>query len=594
MRRQSHLGREFPWPAARASEHAGTVDITGRLGTACLLALVTVGLSVGLSAGRALAAPATPGPSQIGSGVVHWQGATWRAEAVQHGEGAPITVTVYRLSAATWRVQGRVQLAPGGAEPEAADLGAAGESLYPAGLTGASAPDFVLVTQGQTLSPWFSVFSAAGGHWHLVPVDFGYRPLLGVPAKLKVEGRRLRVQVAGQNYAPTTTGWFGFSSGAFAPTNPPGPTPPCNAKDLGGLPASNGEGQVPPAHYACQDGWALLTGIFEMSPYIQLMNWQGSSSGWQEIDTGAQLDDAPMWYGLPLPTLEALARSIGGPVAPLAAAAAVVSRYPQAAVEGYAAELPVIADSGVAYQYSQDWLAVAAPAPVRSGASVDVVIYRWNGTSWTAQGTAGLRDFYGDLDSSPGTSAVVPEALTRSSAPDFTISASGADTHWFAVASDIGGRWHGVPFDYGSKPIVAIDEATISGSLVEAELNFCGCALGPESEMWYQYSADHREFLPTSPPGPPAPCTDAVMHQAVAVVAVAFTRVACADGWAAGAGTEGTARVLVLLQQQGTYWQPVNLVRTPVLNVHALSAVAAEYLVPSSVRAKLAVGLHIS
>jgi hypothetical protein len=561
-----------------------------RSARAVVLALVTLGLSVGPS----VAASATARPSQKGSGVVHWQGASWRAEAVQHGQGNPITVTVYRLSAGTWRVQGQVRLAPNGTEPQAGDIGAAAGSLYPAGLTGASAPDFVLVTHGQTTSPWFSVISDAGGSWHLVPVDFGYRPLVGVPAQLKVEGRRLRVVVDGQSYFPSTTGWYGFSHGAFTPTEPPGLPPPCDPKDLGGLPSSSGEGQVAPAHYACQDGWALLSGTFEMSPYIQLMNWQGPSSGWELVDNGALLDDAPMWYGLPLLTLEGLARSAGGPTAPLVAAAAIVARYRQASVEGYAGGLPVVADSGVVYQNSQDWLAVAAPALASSGNSLDIVVYRWTATSWTEQGTAGLREFYGDLDTSPGTPAVAPEALTGSSAPDFTVSASGADTHWFAVASDIGGRWHGVPFDYASKAAVAIDEATISGSLVQAELNFCGCALGPESEMWYQYSAVYREFLPASPPGPPAPCTGAVMHRAVAVAAVAFTRVACVDGWAAGAGTEGTARVLVLLEQQGTSWQPVNMVRTPVLNLHALSAVAAEYLVPSSVRAKLAAGLHIS
>lgn len=497
-----------------------------------LLALATVGLS----AGPAAAAYGAAATSQMSSGVVHWRGATWRADAVQHGDGDPVSVNVYLSSAGVWHLQGQVRLATSDAGPEAGDLGAAGDSLHAAGLSGASAPDFVMVTQAQTLSPWFSVISGAGGHWHLVPVDFGYRPLIGVPAKVKVEGRLLRVEVEGQNYSPSTTGWFGFQGGVFSPTNPPGPTPPCGTKDLGGLPASNGEGQVPPAHYACQDGWAVLTGTFEMSPYIQLMNWQGSS-GWQVINTGGQLDDAPMWYGLPLTTLEGLGASVGGPVAPLAAAAAVVSRYAPAAVQGYGVELPVVADSGVVYQYSQDWLAVAASASIPSQASLNVTVYRWRAGSWTEQGTAGIRDFYGELDSSPGVSAVLPAALTGSPAPDFTINASGADTHWFAVASDIGGKWHGVPFDYGSKPTMAIDEAAISGSLVEAELDFCGCAIGPESQLWYQYSPARQEFLP---------------------------------------------------------WQPVDLLRTPVLNVHALSAVAAQYLVPHSVLAELATGLHIS
>jgi hypothetical protein len=548
--------------------------------------------AIGLFAGTATAAPPRGvAPSRITTGAVNWRGATWRADAVQGGEGAPIGVTVYRSSAGSWHLQGQVRLVTGGVEPEAGDLGAAGESIYAAGLTGAAAPDFVMVTQGLTTTPWFSVISDVGGFWHLVPVDFGYRPLTGVPAKVKVEGRLVRVEVGGQVYSPSTTGWYGFSGGAFSPTNPPGPRPPCDARDLGGVPASNGEGQVPPSHYACQDGWALLTGTFEMSPFIQLLNWQGSS-GWQVIDSGAQLDDAPMWYGLPLTTLEGLGASVGGFVVPLAAAAAVISRYPQAAVEGYGAELPDVADSGVVYQYSQDWLAVAKTSPAGPGASLDVGIYRWRGHSWTEQGVVGVRGFYGDLDSSPGGPAVLPEALTGGLAPDFTISASGADTHWFAVVSDIGGKWRGVPFDYGTKPTTAIDEAAVSGDLVEAELDFCGCAIGPESELWYQYAPARGEFLPTTPPGPPASCTGAVMHQAVVVDDVTVDRVACADGWAVAAGTRGTSGVLVLLEQQGSGWQAVNLVAAPVIDVHALSAVADEYLVPASVLAELAAGLH--
>ncbi len=279
---------------------------------------------LGLFAGPAAAAPSRGvAPSRISTGVVNWRGARWRADAVQDGEGAPIDVNLYRSSAGSWHLQGQVRLVTGGGEPEAGDLGAAGDSIYAAGLTGSAAPDFVMVTQGLTTTPWSSVISDAGGYWHLVPVDFGYRPLTGVPAQVKVEGRLVRVEVGGQDYSPSTTGWYGFSGGAFSPTNPPGPRPPCDARDLGGVPASNGEGQVPPSHYACQDGWALLTGTFEMSPFIQLLNWQGSS-GWQVIDSGAQLDDAPMWYGLPLTTLEGLGASVGGFAVPLAAAAAVM------------------------------------------------------------------------------------------------------------------------------------------------------------------------------------------------------------------------------------------------------------------------------
>jgi hypothetical protein len=532
----------------------------------------------------------------MSSGEVHWQGGIWRANATQPGDGDPITVSVSSLSGSTWHLQGQVTLRTSGDEPQAGDLGTTAQSLYVAGLTGATTPDFVMVTEGATFSPWFSVISSSAGRWHLDPVDFGYGPLLGVPAKVKVQGRLLRVEVDGEDgygghYA--TVGWYGYSAGAFSAANPPGATPPCDTKHLGGVPSTNGA-PVPPAHYACQDGWALLSGTFQQSPYLELMNWQAGPSGWQEVETGPLIDESPMWFGLPLPTLQHLGAVVGGPALPVAAAAAVVARYPEAALAGYGVELPALSDSGVVYQYSQDWLAVGSYASSSVQNGLDVSVYRWAGSSWTMQGMVHIADFYGQLDASESGAAVVPESLTGGPAPDFTISGSGADTHWFADVSDIGGKWQGVPFDYGSKPTMAIDENSISGGLVEGELDYCGCAVGPESELWYQYSAAQREFLPTNPPGPAAPCTEPAIHQAVVVADVNFTRVACVDGWAVGFGTEGAVSVVVLLQEQGTSWQPVNMMSAPVVNAQALSAVTHEYLVPASVRAKLATGLHIA
>ena len=186
-----------------------------------------VGLAtVGIFPAPATAAPgkvaAAASPSRMSSGLVHWRGAIWRADAVQNGEAAPISVEIYRSSVGTWRTQGQVRLTTSEVGPEAGDLATAGGSLYPAALTGAPGPDFVMVTQGPGQSPWFSVISGAGGRWHAVPVDFGYRPLIGVPAKVRVEGRLLRAEVEGQDYSPSTTGWFAFRGGAFAPSGPPG------------------------------------------------------------------------------------------------------------------------------------------------------------------------------------------------------------------------------------------------------------------------------------------------------------------------------------------------------------------------------------
>jgi hypothetical protein len=618
-------------PQCRSSRRKAFSVVTATV-TAALVAWPTVALSsVGLSpasaaptapalaapalAAPALAAPAlaaattattVPATSQLASAVVSWEGAKWKAVAVQHGPGTPIALTVSRYSAGAWHAQGAVRLTPGGAGPDSGDLGGAGQELFAAGLTGAKSPDFVVVTRSSSTVPWFSVVSASGGRWHLVPVEFGYRPVPGVPAEVSVLGRLLRVEVDGQGYAPyTAVDWFSFDGTTFSPTNPAGTPPPCDVQDLGYIPADNSQGVAPPSEYACADGWALLVGTFQLSPYLELLNWQ-KGAGWQEVSTGAQVDDAPMWFGLPMPTFEALAHQIGGAVAPVVAAAAVVARYPASAIEGYGAELSVVGDSGVVYQFGQDWMAVVSPPAPSTLSGILLTIFRWDGTVWAQQAAVRTPDFFGDLDSSTTASAVEPEALTGGPAPDFTLSGSGADTHWFAVDSDIGGRWQGVPFDYGSKPVLAIDEAQTSGGLVEGELDACGCALGPESQLWYEYSPVRHEFLPTDPPGPPAPCTAAVMHQAVAVADVRFSAVACADGWAVATGTDASAPVpaatgaaapvkaVALFEQEGTAWQAVNLVNPPSVNAAALASLVANYLVPGSVLAKLEAGLHIA
>jgi hypothetical protein len=551
-------------------------------------------IGTGLSADPVSAAAASAS-HQLSSGVVHWQGVEWRAEAVQASNSGAISLSISRLTAGAWQVQGEVALRTGGPEPEASNLGDKGETLSAVDLTGAPTPDFLIVTQGEYPGqPWFSVISGIGGHWHLVPVDFGYRPLLGVPAEVKVEKGRLRVEVEGgdgSGYEPsyTTVGWYQFDQDSFAPADPLGATPSCTVASVGDLPSTNGQ-PVPPAHYACQDGWALLTGTFDGGPYLELMNWQGSS--WQQVEAGGQLDDAPMWYGLPLATLQVLGAAVGGPGVALAGAAKVISQYPAAATEEYGISLPELADSGVVYLYNQAWLAVASGNSGSAATALTVVVYRWEGTSFAAQGSSRIA-YFGQLEVSPDGGGVVPVWLTGGSAPDFAVNGEGADTHWFAVFADLGGRWQGVRFDYVRGPEVAIDEATISGSLVEAELNACGCATGPESDLWYQYSAAQREFLPTDPPGPAAPCTTALMQQDLVVAGVNFSRVACADGWAAAIGREGDVGEMALFEEDGTGWQAVASTRAAVVSRGTLSHMVADYLVPSSVLAKLASGLHL-
>jgi hypothetical protein len=246
-----------------------------------------------------------------------------------------------------------------------------------------------------------------------------------------------------------------------------------------------------------------------------------------------------------------------------------------------------VVDSGVVRQLGVDWLGVGSYVGIATGVAVEVL--RWGGTSWAQVGSVRIGDF-GQLGSSPQGGGLVPEALTGSGTPDFALNGSGADTHWFAVVSHVAGRWQGVPFDWVGKPTVAISGGNVEGSLVQGALDACGCASGPESYLWYEYSPSRREFMPVPPPGLPAPCTVAALRRGTAMSAIDLERVSCVDGWAVGAGVPRDRATLVLLEQQGTGWQAVNTETSKSLTT-SLKALTADYLVPSDVLAKLAAGL---
>jgi hypothetical protein len=299
-----------------------------------------------------------------------------------------------------------------------------------------------------------------------------------------------------------------------------------------------------------------------------------------------------MWYGIPLSVLARLGRAVGHVIAPDVAAGAELSRFQGATISGYD-DFPAVVDSGVVRQHGQDWLAVATESSVLGGGP-SVHIFRWGGASWSLSGTVRI-GYFGQLGNSPEGGGLVPEALTGSGAPDFALNGSGADTHWFAVISDIAGRWRGVPFDWIRSPTVAVSGGNVEGSLVEGELDACGCATGPESSIWYRYSLAKHEFMPTAPPGLPASCTTAAVHQAVTATDVRFVRVSCADGWAIAVGTETRgSKVMVLLEQQGTSWQAVKWTAASKPDKHTFSTLTSEYLVPPDVLVKLVTGLGVT
>ena len=71
---------------------------------------------------------------------------------------------------------------------------------------------------------------------------------------------------------------------------------------------------------------------------------------------------------------------------------------------------------------------------------------------------------------------IYPASLTGSADPDFAIEGCGAgDTICFSVISDIGGRWHAVPFEYGYGRTLEVNGQP-AGHLVQTVVDACSCA----------------------------------------------------------------------------------------------------------------------
>jgi len=99
-------------------------------------------------------------------------------------------------------------------------------------------------------------------------------------------------------------------------------------------------------------------------------------------------------------------------------------------------------DTGVVWRAGSAWLAIASGT---TNVQNQVRVFRWDSTGWELAGVVDVRA----LPSIREGGFVSAVSLTRSGAPDFTLSTYGADTHWFSVIAFRGGKWRLVPFDYG-------------------------------------------------------------------------------------------------------------------------------------------------
>jgi hypothetical protein len=186
-----------------------------------------------------------------------------------------------------------------------------------------------------------------------------------------------------------------------------------------------------------------------------------------------------------------------------------------------------------------------------------VQIYRWTSAGWTEQGV--VRASFGPIGGCCGISAV---SLTGSHDPDFALAGGGAaDTNWLAVVSDVGGRWHAVPFDYGYSNTTVVNGVPLRHD-VETAIDASSSAGGPTTFDFESYK--DGDFRPARPPGRSAPCSLPALDLAAdpgEVAVLTFAKFACADGWALATGTGAgfSTQVVGLFEQVGTRWSPIEI-----------------------------------
>jgi hypothetical protein len=273
-----------------------------------------------------------------------------------------------------------------------------------------------------------------------------------------------------------------------------------------------------------------------------------------------------------------LARAPNTQKAAVALVARLEASSKRAHVESFAA-------SKVVSRHGSSWFAygtTAAGNPFLGGGAepTRVRIYRWSGARWELSAT---------VRGALGPSAwIYPESLTGSADPDFAIEGCGAgDTNCLSVVSDIGGRWHAVPFEYGYGTSLEVNGVP-AGSVVDTEVDACSCAAGPTTTTTEAYR--DGLFQPVFAPGQHPDCTAAKLTTVADpffVQVLAFERTSCAGGWAlavgTGAGFSGPVVGLFARAPGGHGWQLVTLDEGT-----ALPAVPAIYDVPLALLERLA------
>lgn len=299
----------------------------------------------------------------------------------------------------------------------------------------------------------------------------------------------------------------------------------------------------------CDDGWALAVGPEGANGTLGV--FQQAGKGWTEVRAITPKSWEPSTgqfagLGVSPALLGRLAKPFPLAVRQLVSAGALV--------EGLSTNEARLGATGL-YQASavlrvgqRSWFVMAgaesAPPPftdqsVSTPAYPDseLNVYLWHSSGWVLQGT--VRGWMGPIEAS--CCGIVAVSLTGSHDPDFAMTSGGAaDTDWLAIASDVGGAWRLVPFDYGYTLTTVVNGQPAAGG-VTTMVDATSSASGPTTWLFEKYEAG--AFRPAVPPGHLPACsfealtTVAELGAFGLVPSLAFSASACVDGWALALGT---------------------------------------------------------
>jgi hypothetical protein len=354
--------------------------------------------------------------------LIHRDGALWLGVATAD-EPNRERARIFRWDGGQWRRVAEVR------------WGGWGATQWPraVSLTGSHDPDFAIQGCGAADTNCLSVVSDVGGHWHVVPFEYGYGRARVVNGVAQTRGVSTEVDACSCAGGPSTFLYERYARGEFRPITGPGKGPTCARVPLE---VAAGAGDVTTFQFdrfACVADWALAvgTGVGYAGPVVGLFNRSAVHPGqWRlmALDNGLSVPTAPTIYDLPPSLLVALERRLGPSFKPIVGATRLVGHL-QHRYHGNQSSGLVRAGDGL-------WLvAVGRIRHVYSAA-----IYRWNARWWTLAGTVSHARRLAELRGAWFVSVPTRHGVAFARAGSDWVGA--AQSRSKVVLTNAGGRWH--------------------------------------------------------------------------------------------------------------------------------------------------------